>query len=130
MDRPRYQAQNQEPSGSISVCRESATCEVPEAIATQKSSSWFGWAFSFIITGPKDHISIRMLQIMVSGILLVLGLGTRMSDPYVYVVFWTLNYAPTPRIVPLLSMAYRQWFWGCERGSGGLLVIAIEGSSG
>ena len=28
---------------------------------------------------------------MISGIPLILGLGTRMSDPYVYVVFWALN---------------------------------------
>ena len=38
--------------------------------------------------GPKDHISIRILQKMVSGMPLMLGLGARMSDPYVYVVFW------------------------------------------
>ena len=37
---------------------------------------------------PKDHINIRILPTMVSGIPLVLGLGTRMSDPYVYVAFW------------------------------------------
>ena len=26
-----------------------------------------------------------------SGVLLIPGLGTRMSDPYVYVVFWALG---------------------------------------
>ena len=34
------------------------------------------------------YVNIRILQSMVSGIPLILGLGTRMSDPYVYVVFW------------------------------------------
>ena len=37
---------------------------------------------------PKDHINIRILQTMISGFPLKLGLGTRMSDPCVYVVFW------------------------------------------
>ena len=38
---------------------------------------------------------------MVSGIPLILGLGTRMSDPYVYVVFWPLTEAPrTARKLP------------------------------
>ena len=41
-----------------------------------------------LIRGPKDHINIRILQTMISGIPLVLGLGTRMSDPYVYLVLW------------------------------------------
>ena len=36
--------------------------------------------------GPTDHINTRILQTMVSGIPLLLGLGTRISDPYVYVV--------------------------------------------
>ena len=36
---------------------------------------------------PKDHINIRILLTTVSGIPLVLGLGTRMSKPYVYVDF-------------------------------------------
>ena len=39
---------------------------------------------------PKDHINIRILQVIISGILSILGLRTRM-DPYVHVVFW----APT-----------------------------------
>ena len=33
------------------------------------------------------QINIRILQTMVSGILLALGLRTRMQNPYVYVVF-------------------------------------------
>ena len=32
--------------------------------------------------------NIRILQSMISGIPLILGLGARMSDPCVYVVFW------------------------------------------
>ena len=42
-----------------------------------------------VILGPKkDHISRGILQTMIFGIPLILGLGTRMSDPSVYVVFW------------------------------------------
>ena len=37
---------------------------------------------------PKNHINIRILQTIVSGIPLVLGLRTRMSDPCVYVACW------------------------------------------
>ena len=44
---------------------------------------------------PKDHINIRILQIMISGIPLILGLGTRMSCPYVYVVLWAPIYCHT-----------------------------------
>ena len=47
--------------------------------------------------GPKDHINIRILQTMISGIPLILGLGTRMSDPYVYVVLWAPNNHERPR---------------------------------
>ena len=45
---------------------------------------------------PKDYINIRILRTMVSGIPLILGLGTRMSDPCVYVVFWALMMGGTP----------------------------------
>ena len=38
----------------------------------------------------KDHINIRILQTMIPGVPLILGLGTRMSDPYVCVVFGPL----------------------------------------
>ena len=42
--------------------------------------------------GPNlDQMNIKILQTMISGISLILGLGIGMSDPYVYVVFW----APT-----------------------------------
>ena len=34
----------------------------------------------------KKHINIRILQTMISGIPLILGLGIGMSNPYVYVV--------------------------------------------
>ena len=37
--------------------------------------------------GPKDYINISVLQDMISGISLLLGLGTRMRDPCVYVAF-------------------------------------------
>ena len=36
----------------------------------------------------RSSINIRILQVIVSGIPSVLGLGTRMQDPYVYVAFW------------------------------------------
>ena len=35
-----------------------------------------------------EHINIRIPQTMFSSIPHILGLGTRTSDPYVYVVFW------------------------------------------
>ena len=35
---------------------------------------------------PKDLLSITVLQNVVSGIPLVLNLGTRMSDPYVNII--------------------------------------------
>ena len=37
---------------------------------------------------PKDHINIRILETMIFGIPHSLGLGPRMSDPDVYVIFW------------------------------------------
>ena len=36
------------------------------------------------------YIRIRILQDVISGIPLILALGTRMRDPYVYVVFFSL----------------------------------------
>ena len=46
---------------------------------------------------PKGDISIRIVENMNSGIPLILGPGTRMSDPYVYVVFW-----PPSQDLPIL----------------------------
>ena len=37
--------------------------------------------------GPKEHLNTRLLQTIVSGIPLVLGLGARMWGPHVYVFF-------------------------------------------
>ena len=37
----------------------------------------------------KFACSIRILENMISGIPLILGLGNRMSDPYAYVVSWS-----------------------------------------
>ena len=45
------------------------------------------------IRGPKDHIDLGILQTMISGLPLMLGLGTRMSDPYVHVALWAM-YGP------------------------------------
>ena len=39
------------------------------------------------VGSPKDHINIMILQTMISGIPLILDLGTRTWDLYVYVVF-------------------------------------------
>ena len=36
----------------------------------------------------KDHINIRILQHIMSGIPLILGLGTRVPDPYAYIVLY------------------------------------------
>ena len=37
--------------------------------------------FLLFLRGPTDHIDIRILQTMVSGIPLVFGLGATMQDP-------------------------------------------------
>ena len=37
-------------------------------------------------SGAKDHVNVRILQTMISGIPLMLSLPTKMSDPHVYVV--------------------------------------------
>ena len=41
---------------------------------------------------PNDHINIRILQTMISGIPLILGLGSRVSDPYVYIVLYRVSH--------------------------------------
>ena len=50
-----------------------------------------GWRLMIKVSAnfrdPKNHINVKILQTMISGIRLVLGLGGRMSDPCVYVVF-------------------------------------------
>ena len=38
--------------------------------------------------GPKGRANIRILQTMANKIPVVLGLRTRLSDPFVYAVFW------------------------------------------
>ena len=49
------------------------------------------------------YINIRILQNMISGSPLIWGLGTRMSDPYVYVVLWAPSTGfHTPRFSGLL----------------------------
>ena len=45
-----------------------------------------------IIRPPKSHINMRIIQNMISGIPLILGLGIRKSYPYVDVVVWASNY--------------------------------------
>ena len=40
-----------------------------------------------ILRAPRDHINTRLLRSTVSSIPLVLGLFTRIQDPYVYVVW-------------------------------------------
>ena len=41
---------------------------------------------------PNDHINTRILQTMISGIPLVLDLGTRMRDPNVYTILYHILY--------------------------------------
>ena len=44
----------------------------------------------------KGHINIRILPTMISGTPLILGLGTRMRDPYSYIIpYYTLIYHTT-----------------------------------
>ena len=57
---------------------------------------------------PKDHIKARILQTVISGIPLMLSLGTRMSDPYLYVVFWAPSLA-TKGGVELHSPYFLVW---------------------
>ena len=45
------------------------------------------------MTGPRDHISTMIPQAMVSGIQVVLGLRSRMWDPYVSVSLGPLSYS-------------------------------------
>ena len=48
---------------------------------------------------PKDHINIRLLETMISGIPLLASLGTRMSDPYVCFIL--------DHIIPYHTTIYR-----------------------
>ena len=41
--------------------------------------------------GPNDHINIRIVQTMISGIPFILCFRSRIQDPYVYVVCWPLS---------------------------------------
>ena len=49
---------------------------------------------------PKDHINMGTLHNMISGVPPSIGPGTRMSDPYVFVVFW----APIQLVLGLVSL--------------------------
>ena len=49
------------------------------------------WGLGSIFRGPKHHINTRILNTMISGILFILGLGTKTTDPYVDVVVWAPN---------------------------------------
>ena len=44
-------------------------------------------SYALINRGSKDHMNIKILQTMFSGVPLVLDLRARMWEPYVYVVF-------------------------------------------
>ena len=48
------------------------------------------------VRAPKDHINIRILPTMISGIPLLLAPGTRMRYPYVHVVFGPLKVPASP----------------------------------
>ena len=58
---------------------EAGLVSTPQASAVPKTKN----------RGPEDHIKIWILQSMISGIPLILSLGTRMADPCVYVVLWS-----------------------------------------
>ena len=45
---------------------------------------------------------------MISGIHFTLGPGTKMSDPFVYVVAWALNYEPLTKKGPILQIPVRK----------------------
>ena len=62
-----------------------------DGLSTADARAWTASS----LRGPKDHKKIRFLQTMISGIPVMLGLGTGMSDPYVYVVYR----APTPQLL-------------------------------
>ena len=52
---------------------------------------WYAQELRLIRRGawrPRQRVRPQTLQTMVSGTRLIWGLGTRMSDPYVYVAFW------------------------------------------
>ena len=46
-----------------------------------------GFARLLSVRAPRDDINIKILQSMISGIPLIVGLRTRMRDSYVYAVF-------------------------------------------
>ena len=76
------------------------------------------------ITGPKDNINIRILQNMVAGIPLVLGLGTRMSDPYGLLGPYTCSYGPklgARPVVPRVPPNRQRGSWGSAPE-----VLAVE----
>ena len=59
-----------------------SSCEVEPVAKTGSSRSrcfarFEDWAPGQIIPGPKDHINIRILRILFSGLALVLGLRIR-----------------------------------------------------
>ena len=64
--------------------------------------------------GPEGDTNIRILQTMISGIPPVLGIGTRMSDPYVDVVLGSpLICRPLKGGAPGIraERPYQLWFW-------------------
>ena len=56
---------------------------------------------------PEDHLGNRILQNRISGIPPKMGLGTRMSDPDVYVVVWAATHSAETCLAGIqVSMAY------------------------
>ena len=56
-------------------------------VCNRLQKGWKNGLGTIYARGLSDDINIRILQTMISGVPLMLGLGTRMSDPYAYVVF-------------------------------------------
>ena len=66
-----------------------------------------------ISRAPKDHPNIRILPTMVSGIPLVLVLGSGMCDPYVYVA----NARPLHRVIVIMNLGRYLCIWVLPLGS-------------
>ena len=63
----------------------------------------------------KEHIKRKDLQECISGILLILGLRTRMSDAYVYVGFWAPTLRPNPCSIGLACMSLLTTMYALSR---------------
>ena len=75
------------------ICEESCTTYAKQRQdprdSSTKSSQWLQTSQSPTrLRGPTGHINIRILPTMVSGIPIILGLGTGMQDPCVFTLLY------------------------------------------